>query len=171
MSSSASSQKCRSLRCRSTKAMKPTLDNELIAVPYCFCGIEASLKISWTDRNPGRRFFNCANGDFGCEFFRWHDHYPGRWFNVTLTSLLTKISELERLVDHDVVESNMEVQNPNNMEVRNPGNMEVPNPGYMEVQNPGYQQNPLRAEKCPMVSFHFVIGLLICLGVLLICQL
>ena len=25
----------------------------------CFCGNPAQLMVSWTDRNPGRRFFRC----------------------------------------------------------------------------------------------------------------
>ena len=32
-----------------------------IDIPTCFCQVEAALRTSWTNSNPGRRFFGCRN--------------------------------------------------------------------------------------------------------------
>ncbi|XP_050225956.1 uncharacterized protein LOC126675365 [Mercurialis annua] len=47
-------------------------------VPKCKCGMEARVMVSWTVKNPGRRFFRCAKPKvYGeakpCPFFRWYD--------------------------------------------------------------------------------------------------
>ncbi|KAM7525704.1 hypothetical protein LguiA_015606 [Lonicera macranthoides] len=40
----------------------------------CFCGEVAPIRVSWTSRNPGRRFFGCKKyGNNGCNFFQWVD--------------------------------------------------------------------------------------------------
>ncbi|KAK9024975.1 hypothetical protein V6N11_064876 [Hibiscus sabdariffa] len=36
---------------------------ELIAVLICGCGVPAHLRTSWSNDNPGRRFFGCKNHD------------------------------------------------------------------------------------------------------------
>src|SRR3954462_10108480 len=43
--------------------------------PKCFCNLETRLKISNSDRNPGRPYFNCPNfrSNGGCKFFVWQD--------------------------------------------------------------------------------------------------
>ncbi|KAL4280746.1 hypothetical protein GQ457_03G020470 [Hibiscus cannabinus] len=35
--------------------------DEPIAFPVCGCGFPAQLKTSWSNDNPGRRFFYCKN--------------------------------------------------------------------------------------------------------------
>ncbi|CAH9123294.1 unnamed protein product [Cuscuta epithymum] len=49
-------------------------------VRYCKCRngngerVEARLWTSWTDKNPGRRFYGCSYYEKdGCGFFEWHD--------------------------------------------------------------------------------------------------
>ncbi|KAK8492342.1 hypothetical protein V6N11_066153 [Hibiscus sabdariffa] len=44
-------------------------------VPICHCGHESKIVTSWTDENPGRRFFGCKNYGRGshCRFFAWYD--------------------------------------------------------------------------------------------------
>ncbi|KAM7469918.1 hypothetical protein LguiA_008101 [Lonicera macranthoides] len=38
----------------------------------CFCGKVAPIRVSWTTRNPDRRFFGCKKyGNNGCNFFHW----------------------------------------------------------------------------------------------------
>ncbi|PWA44337.1 zinc finger, GRF-type [Artemisia annua] len=44
----------------------------------CFCGNQALLHTSWTDHNPCRRFFSCAqighvSFNVNCGFFEWVD--------------------------------------------------------------------------------------------------
>ena len=39
----------------------------------CHCDLPAPLWVSWSNRNPGRRFFSCQLFEMGCSFFRWHD--------------------------------------------------------------------------------------------------
>ncbi|KAB1221204.1 hypothetical protein CJ030_MR2G025739 [Morella rubra] len=47
-----------------------------VLITRCNCGLTAPLKTSWTDANPGRRFFGCAKYDGKanqCGFFEWFD--------------------------------------------------------------------------------------------------
>ncbi|XP_058725508.1 uncharacterized protein LOC131596784 [Vicia villosa] len=43
----------------------------------CKCGLDAPLMTSWTDANPGRRFYGCGMyklyGKKGCSHFEWYD--------------------------------------------------------------------------------------------------
>ncbi|PWA80024.1 zinc finger, GRF-type [Artemisia annua] len=39
----------------------------------CFCGNEAVLHTSWTNTNPGRRFWSCSQSVPNCGFFLWLD--------------------------------------------------------------------------------------------------
>ena len=43
--------------------------------PECDCGLITRRWTSWTDDNPGRRFFGCSQ--YGkrshCKFFEWYD--------------------------------------------------------------------------------------------------
>ncbi|KAM7496961.1 hypothetical protein LguiA_021375 [Lonicera macranthoides] len=40
----------------------------------CFCGEVAPMRVSWTEKNPGRRFIGCKNfSNNGCNFFHWVD--------------------------------------------------------------------------------------------------
>ncbi|KAH6795145.1 hypothetical protein C2S52_021958 [Perilla frutescens var. hirtella] len=50
----------------------------------CDCGIPEVMKTSWTNANPGRRFYSCRNYNSpneriskrGCNHFRWFDVEP-----------------------------------------------------------------------------------------------
>ncbi|KAB1207249.1 hypothetical protein CJ030_MR7G011570 [Morella rubra] len=44
-------------------------------IKFCSCGLRAPLISSWTDSNPGRRFFGCANYGTSkhCGYFCWFD--------------------------------------------------------------------------------------------------
>ncbi|PWA64032.1 zinc finger, GRF-type [Artemisia annua] len=39
----------------------------------CTCGKSAVVKTSWTNRNPGRRFFGCPTIGSNCPFLGWLD--------------------------------------------------------------------------------------------------
>ncbi|CAN1143184.1 hypothetical protein LINPERHAP2_LOCUS13464, partial [Linum perenne] len=60
----------------------------------CHCRMRASIKISYTEANPGRKFFGCpryvSKIESGCGFFVWYD--------VKLAAATEK-QELVRLVD------------------------------------------------------------------------
>ncbi|XP_017225141.1 uncharacterized protein LOC108201361 [Daucus carota subsp. sativus] len=65
----------------------------------CQCGLVPVLKTSWTDNNPGRRFWSCRmylrNKRKGCGYYRWHDPpVEGRSKNI-IPDLLRKIEMLE----------------------------------------------------------------------------
>ncbi|PWA98183.1 hypothetical protein CTI12_AA021530 [Artemisia annua] len=42
-------------------------------VMSCFCGNHAIVRTSWTDTNPGRRFWSCPQIGTNCGFFLWLD--------------------------------------------------------------------------------------------------
>ncbi|XP_050215378.1 uncharacterized protein LOC126666603 [Mercurialis annua] len=44
-------------------------------LPKCRCGDLSILRTSWTEANPGRRFFGCNRYENGgrCDFFQWFD--------------------------------------------------------------------------------------------------
>ncbi|CAH8390300.1 unnamed protein product [Eruca vesicaria subsp. sativa] len=37
---------------------------------FCFCASRANITQSWTDKNPGRRFYSSPHG---CDYFSWFD--------------------------------------------------------------------------------------------------
>ncbi|KAL0421249.1 UNVERIFIED_CONTAM: hypothetical protein Slati_3147800 [Sesamum latifolium] len=54
--------------------MSSILSGNNSTVVNCFCGIRAPLRTSWTNDNPGRRFYSCPNcKSGGCRFFTWDD--------------------------------------------------------------------------------------------------
>ncbi|KAL4351756.1 hypothetical protein GQ457_06G024740 [Hibiscus cannabinus] len=67
-------------------------------IPICRCGLEAKIATSWTDDNPGRRFFCCKN--YGKEghrrFFAWYDATLTPRARVVIVGLLRKVKRMER---------------------------------------------------------------------------
>ncbi|KAG2315017.1 hypothetical protein Bca4012_065820 [Brassica carinata] len=50
--------------------------NATNGAPLCHCSLPRSISISWTDANPGRRFFKCEEHGF----FEWLDkEMPCLW--------------------------------------------------------------------------------------------
>ncbi|XP_071912946.1 uncharacterized protein [Coffea arabica] len=46
--------------------------------PNCSYSIPATVKTSWTAKNPGKKFYGCAyyehnNGGGSCGYFKWHE--------------------------------------------------------------------------------------------------
>ncbi|KAG8480253.1 hypothetical protein CXB51_024807 [Gossypium anomalum] len=68
-------------------------------IPVCYCGNQAKLNTSWSNDNPGRRFFGCK--EFGsafrkpCRFFSWFDPPLTPCLRVVLWGLLKKVKSLE----------------------------------------------------------------------------
>ncbi|WOH12726.1 hypothetical protein DCAR_0832234 [Daucus carota subsp. sativus] len=56
----------------------------------CSCGLSPVLRTSWTDANPGRRFWGCS-----CNFHLWHDPAVGDRAKNIIPGLLRKIQRLE----------------------------------------------------------------------------
>ncbi|KAK9274526.1 hypothetical protein L1049_021775 [Liquidambar formosana] len=42
---------------------------------HCYCGDRSKIWTSWTDNNPGRRFYGCPNNkaNGSCGYFNWLD--------------------------------------------------------------------------------------------------
>lgn len=63
----------------------------------CRCGVESPLVTSWTDENPGRRFYGCGRYFVRrkCNFFKWFDpEVPERQKKI-IRALLKKNDELK----------------------------------------------------------------------------
>ncbi|GJU84372.1 zinc finger, GRF-type containing protein [Tanacetum coccineum] len=66
----------------------------------CACGLEVVIRTSWTNRNPGRRFYGCPTLSPTCvDFLRWYDPPMCQWSIQIIPWLLRGaiIEELERL--------------------------------------------------------------------------
>ncbi|KAK4273848.1 hypothetical protein QN277_017163 [Acacia crassicarpa] len=63
---------------------------------YCYHRMVASRWTSWTEGNPGRRFYECPYyyQDGGCGFFAWHDEEFGERANTVIKELLDDIDKL-----------------------------------------------------------------------------
>ncbi|XP_050214120.1 uncharacterized protein LOC126680291 [Mercurialis annua] len=78
----------------------------------CKCGKKAKLLVSWSEKNPGRRFFRCEGKQ--CSYFMWYDEEYAHHIKTMLNhlkrqeSVLTKETEylrgevfrLKYLMDH-----------------------------------------------------------------------
>ncbi|XP_058763747.1 uncharacterized protein LOC131637175 [Vicia villosa] len=57
----------------------------------CRCGLDAPLMTSWTDANPGRRFYGCGmykiQGSKRCNHFVWYDEEMGARAKDMISSL------------------------------------------------------------------------------------
>ncbi|TYJ23435.1 hypothetical protein E1A91_A08G191700v1 [Gossypium mustelinum] len=68
-------------------------------IPVCYCGNLAKLNTSWSNDNPGMRFFRCKK--FGnrfrkpCQFFSWFDPPLTPHSRIVLLGLLKKVRTLE----------------------------------------------------------------------------
>ncbi|TYH06939.1 hypothetical protein E1A91_A08G182400v1 [Gossypium mustelinum] len=68
-------------------------------IPVCYCGNPAKLNTSWSNDNPGRRFFGRKKFSSGfrkpCRFFSWFDPPLTPRLRVVLLGLLKKVKTLE----------------------------------------------------------------------------
>ncbi|KAL2465122.1 GRF-type domain-containing protein [Abeliophyllum distichum] len=64
----------------------------------CYCGELPILKTSWTEINPGRRFWGCRfYGKVGCcDFFEWADPAPHERYKSVINGLLRKRNEVDK---------------------------------------------------------------------------
>ncbi|KAJ1421966.1 Zinc finger, GRF-type [Sesbania bispinosa] len=65
----------------------PSRGNGHALQSYCLCGLVATDRTSWTDKNRGRRFLQCPikmnNRMSGCNYFDWVDAPEERMFDST----------------------------------------------------------------------------------------
>ncbi|GJT04335.1 zinc finger, GRF-type containing protein [Tanacetum coccineum] len=63
------------------------------------CGLEAVIRTSWTNRNPGRRFYGCPTLSLTCvNFLRWYDPPMCQRSVQIILGLLRSRNELEEIV-------------------------------------------------------------------------
>ncbi|CAN6217459.1 unnamed protein product [Urochloa humidicola] len=68
---------------------------------YCHCHKKAALWISWSDKNPGRRYMTCYNArNGGCDFGGW---YEGP-VDVFIRGLLVDLRDAVRALKKERVE-------------------------------------------------------------------
>ncbi|KAK8538933.1 hypothetical protein V6N12_034637 [Hibiscus sabdariffa] len=69
-----------------------------VGIPICRCGLEAKVVVSWTDDNPGRRFYGCKNYGRESHFrlFTWYDAPLTPRARVVIVGLLRKVKKMER---------------------------------------------------------------------------
>ncbi|GJX00017.1 hypothetical protein Tco_0183930 [Tanacetum coccineum] len=65
----------------------------------CACGLEAVIMTSWTNRNPGRRFYGFSTLSLTCvNFLRWYDPPMCQRSVQIIPGLLRSRTELEEIV-------------------------------------------------------------------------
>ncbi|KAL2554889.1 uncharacterized protein Fot_08508 [Forsythia ovata] len=64
----------------------------------CYCGHIPVMKTSWTESNPGRRFWGCRfyGKDDACDFFDWADPTVHDRYKLVINGLLRKKNEGEK---------------------------------------------------------------------------
>ncbi|CAL9224882.1 unnamed protein product [Arabidopsis halleri] len=68
----------------------------------CRCGLPAKIVTSWTDNNPGRRFFGCPLFKKGrhCDYFDWFDEgVVDGWPKEALIRDRDKIREKDKVIN------------------------------------------------------------------------
>ncbi|TKY48452.1 hypothetical protein E2542_SST25871 [Spatholobus suberectus] len=64
----------------------------------CKCGALSKLKISWSDDNPGKRFYGCGNynGSIGrCDYFIWYNPLTNDFHANLFNKLKKEIKNLK----------------------------------------------------------------------------
>ncbi|XP_058784024.1 uncharacterized protein At4g04775-like [Vicia villosa] len=73
----------------SSRTKSPSVHGE------CRCGLDAPLMTSWTDSNPGRRFYGCGmykiQGYKRCNHFVWYDEEMGPRAKEMISTLNKKL--------------------------------------------------------------------------------
>ncbi|KAL8232537.1 hypothetical protein R6Q57_002315 [Mikania cordata] len=67
-----------------------------VRMAMCYCGRLATVRTSWTDQNPGRRFYSCPNEASRCQgFLGWLDPPMCPQATVIIPGLLRSKNKLE----------------------------------------------------------------------------
>ncbi|XP_021833751.1 uncharacterized protein LOC110773532 [Prunus avium] len=84
----------------STRPMRSTMSENRrfeVGPRICHCGNQCRLTTSWTDNNPGRRFWGCADYGVrrGCAFFEWYDPQVCERSKIVICGLLKRLRKEE----------------------------------------------------------------------------
>ncbi|XP_050215929.1 uncharacterized protein At4g04775-like [Mercurialis annua] len=60
----------------------------------CKCGKKAKMLVSWSEKNPGRRFFRCEGNK--CSYFMWHDEEYAHHIKTMLNHLKRQETNLSK---------------------------------------------------------------------------
>ncbi|CAL1354352.1 unnamed protein product [Linum trigynum] len=75
-----------------------------MTTPFYHCGEPTNLKTSWTEANPGIRFYGCrrygTNG--ACNYFRWLDPALDEYTRNVVLNFHRRIRELEKRQNKEV---------------------------------------------------------------------
>ncbi|KAL2902266.1 hypothetical protein RDABS01_027348 [Bienertia sinuspersici] len=66
-----------------------------LRIERCYCGVPVARLVSWTERNPGRRFRKCKfhsgrEDGLGCNYWRWTNHGILEWQRDVTNQLLAE---------------------------------------------------------------------------------
>ncbi|KHN34695.1 hypothetical protein glysoja_011248, partial [Glycine soja] len=65
----------------------------------CLCNVDAPLVTSWTEDNPGRRFYGCGLykiiGRKWCNYYEWHDPLANSCEERIIVTLMKNVDELK----------------------------------------------------------------------------
>ncbi|OMO77464.1 hypothetical protein COLO4_25156 [Corchorus olitorius] len=83
------------------------VEKEYVGVPiYCFCNKKTVRRCSWTDLNPGRRFYRCDSySDHNYGFHTWHDPV----FSEIAKEVIMELKMMERFLHDNVKQLKKEV--------------------------------------------------------------
>nr|GMC90672.1 uncharacterized protein LOC109193515 [Ipomoea batatas] len=71
------------------------------SISYCQCGQRLKVRTSWTDQNPGRRYWDCAYGRSvgGCGFVTWFDPPMCSRSKMIIPGLLRRINRNDQEIE------------------------------------------------------------------------
>ncbi|KAL2522825.1 uncharacterized protein Fot_26748 [Forsythia ovata] len=72
--------------------------SHILRQTVCYCGLVPVMKTSWTEANPGRRFWGCRmyGKAQACKFFDWVDPAPEDRYKSIINGLLRKKNQAEK---------------------------------------------------------------------------
>ncbi|PWA89653.1 zinc finger, GRF-type [Artemisia annua] len=84
----------------------------------CACGLQCVVRTSWTNRNPGRRFYSCPTYNSSCPFIGWVDPPMCDRSLDIIPGLLRTRDALEDALDLEQERADWEEHRPNEDETR-----------------------------------------------------
>ena len=82
-----------SSRCTGSSSQSDVSKARKVPFRRCYCGLSAPFSTSWSDNNPGRRYFGCQywpDEKEACGFFEWYDDEVSEWYKEVLNKLKPK---------------------------------------------------------------------------------
>ncbi|KAL2461254.1 GRF-type domain-containing protein [Abeliophyllum distichum] len=72
--------------------------SQMVKQRICHCGHVPVMKTSWTEGNPGRRFWGCRfyGKAQACNYFDWADPAPHDRYKCVINGLLRKKNEAHK---------------------------------------------------------------------------